>query len=371
MKPCRRRLGPELYARWLGHLCGLCLTLRDTAGQPARVLTGYDVLLVPILIEAQTGRLPTTTAGACPLRGFRTAEVVDSATSAMQAGAAVALLAGSAGLSDKVDDGDAPVLLRPMAVRSAQRLARMGAAAAVGCGLDGADVTAVASRAKAVESRTGASLDQLLEPAGTAVAAMFAHTAVAAGLPANDPVLRRAGDAFGRLVHLVDATEDRESDIRHGRFNPLDATGTTDGDAGELARSLHRTIGRSLEQLHFVDGALAETLLGPTLGASIDRVWGSDGAASVPPPRRRGGALVGVAVAVMAQAAIWGGGRRRNGPYGYDPYGGGRSYYGGRGYGRRRGCGGMGCGELLACDCCANCACDECCGGDDCCCCCI
>ncbi len=46
VRPCRHRLGPELQARWLGHLCGLCLSLRDTAGQAARVLTGYDALLV-------------------------------------------------------------------------------------------------------------------------------------------------------------------------------------------------------------------------------------------------------------------------------------------------------------------------------------
>src|ERR1700722_10596464 len=96
LRPCRHRLGAELHARWVGHLCGLCLALRDRAGQSARVLTGYDVLLVSILTEAQTGRLATTTAGACPLRGFRTAEVVDASTPAMRAGTAAALLAGSA-----------------------------------------------------------------------------------------------------------------------------------------------------------------------------------------------------------------------------------------------------------------------------------
>ena len=44
IRPCRHRLGPELQERWQAHLCGLCLRLRDEAGQSARVLTGYDAL---------------------------------------------------------------------------------------------------------------------------------------------------------------------------------------------------------------------------------------------------------------------------------------------------------------------------------------
>lgn len=395
LKPCRHRLGRELHARWLSHLCGLCLALRDSAGQSARVLTGYDVLLVPVLTEAQAGPLPTHTAGACALRGFRTAAVVDSGTAAMQAGTAVALLAGGAGLTDKVDDGDAPVWLRPMVAHSARRLARTGGAAADACGLDGRDLLEAPARARSVESRAGASLAELLAPTGSAVATMFAHTAIAAGVPANTEALRRAGDAFGRLVHLVDATEDRETDRRHNRFNPLDVTGTSAADAGKLARSLHHEILGALDNLSLVDDALAKALLGPTLGATIDRTWAPDPTREAPlHPRRRREVVVALAAAMVAQVAVfggggwsggggrwggggsWGGGRGGPwgngpyGPYGNDPYY-GRPGYGGRGGygGGRGGCGGPSCGQMLACDCCANCACDECCGGDSVCCC--
>ncbi len=337
------------------------------------MLTGYDVLLVSVLTEAQAGRLATTTAGACPLRGFRTAEVVDASTPAIQTGVAAALLVGEAGLTDKVDDGDVPVWLRPVAFRSARHLARVGASAADACGWDGTDVSSAPARASAVEARIGAGLDQLLEPTGTAVAAMFAHTAVTSGVPGNTSALRQAGDAFGRIVHLVDAAEDRQSDRRHGRFNPLEATRTTDREAERLARSLHAEIARSLDDMTLVDGALAEALLGPTLGAAIERVWHrSDPAETSSAPRGRLTMTVALAAAMAAQAAVWvgGGGRdgRRGNPYNYGPYG-GRPYYGRPRYGRRGGCGGPSCGEMLACDCCANCACDQCCGGDTCCCC--
>ena len=365
LRPCRYRLGPDLHARWLAHLCGLCLTLRDTAGHPARVLTGYDVLLVPVLIEAQAGRLPTSRAGPCPLRGFRGATVVDSAAPAMQAGAAVALLAGASGLQDKVDDADAPAWLRPLASRTAHRLTSQGSYAAAGCGLDGTDLVAAPGRAAAVEGRADAGLDELLEPAGTAVASVLAHTAGAAGVPGNSPALRQAGDAFGRLVHLVDATQDRAADRRHRRFNALEATGTSDANAGELARSLHADVLRSFDQLQVVDAALAAALLGPTLAAAISRVWPPTPAVRTTDTRDGARAALGLAAAMVAQPAVWRGPARRR-QWGEDPY----DSYGDRyNYSRRRSCGGPSCGQLLACNCCANCLCNECCGGDSCCCC--
>jgi hypothetical protein len=70
VRPCRSHLGPDLHARWQAHLCGLCLTLRDEVGQAERVLTGYDVLLLSVLVEAQAGTVETTTAAPCPLRGL-------------------------------------------------------------------------------------------------------------------------------------------------------------------------------------------------------------------------------------------------------------------------------------------------------------
>ncbi|MDP9435494.1 MAG: DUF5685 family protein, partial [Actinomycetota bacterium] len=96
VRPCRNHLGEDLHRRWQAHLCGLCLTLRDEAGQPERVLTGYDMLLLSVLVEAQSGPLPTTDAGRCPLRAFRPATVVAADTPAARFGAAVALLSGSA-----------------------------------------------------------------------------------------------------------------------------------------------------------------------------------------------------------------------------------------------------------------------------------
>lgn len=379
IRPCRHNLGPELHRRWTAHLCGLCLSLRDTVGQSARVLAGYDVLLVSVLVEAQTGRLPTQNAGPCALRGFRTAQVVDATTAAMRESTVSALLMGSAVLQDKVEDHDFARWLHPVASRIADRLGL--AAAAIPAGSTERAPRSAAGDARAAESSESPTLDHLLGAAGAAVGALFSHTADAAGAPDNATALREAGDRFGRLVHLADAGRDRGADRRRGRFNPLDATGTDDRCAGATARRLHRELLRALEAVRFVDGDLARALLGPTLRAAIERAW--------PIPRRDPAvrahgshlcecASAGMAMAATAHAATiavsplgsgrrgtWAGARTRAGggtwgPYGGRPYGGGR-YRGGVWRG-------PGCGQMLACDCCTSCCCQSCCGGSPCCC---
>src|SRR5258708_11979990 len=53
VRPCRDHMSGALRRAWQAHLCGLCLTLPDTHGQAARLVTGYDALLVPGLTAAQ------------------------------------------------------------------------------------------------------------------------------------------------------------------------------------------------------------------------------------------------------------------------------------------------------------------------------
>jgi hypothetical protein len=99
-----------LHNEWMGHLCGLCLTLRDRHGQPARVVTNYDALAVSALWAAQLpAPPPTVVASPCPLRGFRRAEVLASDGSGPAFGAAMARLMAATKLHDHLADGDSRV----------------------------------------------------------------------------------------------------------------------------------------------------------------------------------------------------------------------------------------------------------------------
>lgn len=389
VRPCRHHLGPDLHARWQAHLCGLCLTLRDVAGQAERVLTGYDVLLLSVLVEAQAGSVPTTQAGPCALRGGATATVVRSDTGAARLAAAGALLSAGAGLADKLADGDLPRATRPLSRRLAGRLARRGSLLADRLGLDPVPVLAAPERAAQAEAAPAPALDALLAPTGAAVAALFAHTAVVAGRPENGPALAAAGDAFGRLVHLLDAVEDHGADGAQDRFNPLAATATSAADARALADRLAGQVLLELDAADLPDRALVDVLLGTELRAAVQRVLPPVVAV---PEQRRGGTgafaatlaaltLLVPAVFIGGTSGGCGGGRRRGHGFGGYPMGGGG--YPPRGYDvygypppRRRGhppppaygyrTAGPSCGQLLACNCCANLACNACCCGSSC-----
>ena len=336
MRPCRTHLGPDLHARWQAHLCGLCLTLRDAVGQPERVLTGYDVLLLSVLVEAQAGEVATTTAAPCPLRGFTRATVVASESTAGRLAAAGALVSAAAGLADKIVDDDLPRPVRPSARRVAARLDRSGSALARSVGLDPATVLAAPTASAAAQEVPDADLPSLLAASGEAVASLFAHTAEVAGRPGNAAALARCGRAFGMLVHLLDAVEDHAADAAAGRFNPLTATGTEPPAAGQLADALVAQVRAGLAQAELADPALVEVLLGRELVAAVDRALprpdGAAQCATAAVPQQRGSAsgLLAVLVALWALLApavfvggSWGGGgwgpRRRRVPRGWPP----------------------------------------------------
>ena len=369
VRPCRHHLGPDLFARWQGHLCGLCLTLRDVLGQPARALTGYDVLLLSVLVEAQAGPVETSEAAPCPLRGFTRATVVSSDSDAGRLAAAGAVVTAAAGLSDKLHDGDLPWPAQRPARRIAASLDRSGAALAASVGLDPAAVLGAPAASAAAEAAAAPALAALLAPTGEAVASLFAHTAVVAGRPANAAALADCGRAFGRLVHLLDAVEDHAADVSAGQFNPLVATGTDAVAARALAEALVADVSRALDRVVMSDPALARVLLGEELKAAVHRALPQP----VVVPVQRAPAL-GVLSSLMAlwmslTAAVFIGGSwgprprrrrryRRYPPAGYGPAGYGPQGHGGFGYRRV----GPSCGQCL----CANLLCNACCCGSQC-----
>jgi hypothetical protein len=361
LRPGHHHLNAELRERWRSHLCGLCLSLLAESGQPARLLTGYDVLLLSVLVEAQQGALPRSAAGRCALRGFRPASVVAGSSGAMKLAAAGALLAGAAGLSDKVGDGDVSRPLRQVAQRSAHSFRESGGRVAAQVDLAETVFDDAETAAREAEARPNATLNELLAPSAEAVGELFAHTARVADRPANESGLRRAGRAFGHLVHLADAIEDYHGDIAAGRFNPLAAAGISADDAYRLARSLAVEIRAGLSTVEMADPRLADVMFGPVLSAAVNRLKPVQPATE---SVSAAGVTLGVAALSTSLLGVFGGGRwsRRRGYPPYDP-----GYGAGYGRGYRRG---PSCCDLIACDCCVSEGCSAASGDDVCCCCC-
>ncbi|WP_433798847.1 DUF5685 family protein [Actinomycetospora sp. CA-084318] len=264
LRPCRHHLSPELHALWSAHLCGLCLALRDGAGQQARVTTHVDALVVSVLGAAQ-GVADSRRAGPCPLRGMRPATVVTG--DGARLAASTALLLAADRVADHVEDRDGPFAARPAAVvgkRLATRWARAGTSVASDVGFDPAALLAVPARQRAVESAAGVGLAEATAPTEAAVGAALAHTAVLAGRPDNVAPLDEAGRLLGRLAHLLDAVTDLDEDAAHGRWNPVAASGTSRSAALARCREAVAGIGAALRRVRFDPGparGLAHALL--------------------------------------------------------------------------------------------------------------
>ncbi|WP_329298832.1 DUF5685 family protein [Streptomyces sp. NBC_00659] len=282
VRPCSHRLGEGLKTQWMAHLCGLCLALRGDHGQFARVVTNYDGLLISVLTEAQAERATgwRRTAGPCPLRGMRTASVAQGEGARLAA--AVSLVLASAKVRDHVADGDGILARKPVA-SAARRVAaswgRAGARTGTAVGFDTAVLVDAVDRQVGIEALAGPGTPLLTvtEPTETATAAAFAYTAVLAGRPGNAAPLAEAGRLFGRLAHLLDAVEDRETDAASGAWNPLSATGTSLTEARRLADDALHGIRLALREAEFTDGRLAHVLLAHELGRSVDRAFGTSG----------------------------------------------------------------------------------------------
>ncbi|WP_341849588.1 DUF5685 family protein [Actinomadura rifamycini] len=292
VRPCRHVLCGSLFKDWMAHLCGLCLTLRARHGQAARLVTNYDGLLVSVLVEAQAPEAsPRRTAGPCALRGLRRAEVVAARAEGARLAAATSLLLAAGRTRDHVADGDGAYARRTVAAaagRLADRWDAAGGRTGAGIGFDASVLRDAVARQPLLEAESGLGLLDVTEPTETAVAAVFAHTAVLAGREGNAESLAEAGRFFGRLAHLIDAVEDVGDDLASGAYNPLVATGTGPAEARRLADDALHGLRLALAELELERPALVNALLNREVGRSVDRVFAAYPPAPGGPPPHGG-----------------------------------------------------------------------------------
>ncbi|MDG4786176.1 DUF5685 family protein [Micromonospora sp. WMMD1102] len=277
VRPCRHRMCGKLHAAWLGHLCGLCLTLRDEHGHRARLATNYDGLLISVLLEAQRPA-EYRPAGPCALRGFRSAPVLAPSDPGARLAAAVSLVLAAGKTRDHVTDRDGALrmpALAGVAGRLADGWAAAGARTGAGVGFDTGVLWDAVARQSALESAVvpGGSVLVATEPTETAVAAAFAHTATLAGRPGNAAGLAEVGRYFGRIAHLLDAVTDHADDAARGAFNPLLASGTDLAQARRLCADAHHGLRLALADLELRDRRLVRALLDREVGDAIERTF--------------------------------------------------------------------------------------------------
>lgn len=293
---CGHVLDGELLERWRAHLCGLCLTLRDRQGQPARALTNTDAVALAVLVNAQSlAPVATRTAGPCPLRGMRTATVVSSGNDGVRLAATASMTLAAAKAQDRRVEREnglgaagvvhrsvdrATARLAPSLLRRAQRDTEM--ANRIDLRRMVRDLADQGRDERA--ARVGDPVLSVTGPSAAAAGRIFAASAGLAGRPQNEPDLRAAGEAFGTLAHLLDAVEDLDRDRSSGAFNPILATGTplptVRRDCVRQVRRIRHHLGRLDLDRTRPDARLALRLLGDGTHQAVHRTF--DRAASGP-----------------------------------------------------------------------------------------
>ncbi|BDH58218.1 DUF5685 family protein [Tsukamurella sp. PLM1] len=272
VRPCASHLDPAVRARWRAHMCGLCLALRDAAGQPARAATNTDAALLSALVEAQQpDGAATRTAGPCALRGMRRADVIAPSELSVRLGRTASLALAAAKLGDRAAEqehglaGHGATVVGRRTVGLLRRAERRAGAAALADG----EVAAAAHVPEALaglaeQARIEARATELAEvtaPTAAVVGEMFAASATLAGRPENAAPLAELGRAYGEFAHLADALEDLQRDRARGDYNPLDATGTTREQAVERLRALQDIAIELLGRVRLRDDRLVRPLL--------------------------------------------------------------------------------------------------------------
>lgn len=222
LKGSRCGLNRKEQSEWMSHICGLCLTLRDKHGQLARLTTGFDTAYLSVLYEAQLPRPVARRSHFCPLRGFSTANVVDSSSLGAQHAAAMSLQMAAAHIDDHLIDGDGYFSKLRVLGKKLVRSWRIGAEGlAQELGYSTKPIEAVVGSQSSLESKRGERFLFYSGPTEFAVAEAFGRLGSLAHMPANTEHLRTLGGMFGRIVYLIDSVQDFKQDASRRKFNPL------------------------------------------------------------------------------------------------------------------------------------------------------
>lgn len=267
LRPCTTHLDDDLRDQWRAHLCGLCLSLRDHHGQPYRAITNTDAVVLSILVAAQSDSTASTrSAGPCPLRAMRRAEVIDASDLGIRLGTTASLTLASARAADVVAERDYG-LAEPgrwqswTAGRAAKQLRKHALADGSVAPLVDVDALLNNPAASADAESTGTTLAEMIAPTAHSTSAVFAAGADLAGVAANREPLADIGADFGAFAHLIDAVTDRADDVRRGDFNPLEKAGTTTEQVRADCLQLYRAVVRRFDDLTLHDDRLLRVAL--------------------------------------------------------------------------------------------------------------
>ena len=217
-------LSQPLRDKWMAHLCGVCLSLKQQAGQLARLAANGEAALLSALVAAQSVDPAKRDESLCLLRQPRHQQVIDKDAPGARFGAGMALLMASSKLHDHLQDDELrPRVLRQPATSLAQRWGEVARQILTPMEFDAPFIERQIQNQSDLEKHAGYDFEYYARPTELSAGMTFAHTAILAGQPQNTQVLFDIGRTYGRILYLVDNFKDQVNDATRGCFNALSA----------------------------------------------------------------------------------------------------------------------------------------------------
>lgn len=202
-------LSEEEKQRFRSFYCGLCHVLRDAYGDIGRLTLSNDMTVLSLLLAALYEPEETALDERCVLHPLKPHHAVTHACTRYAADMNV-LLAYYKCLDDAADEAT----LRSRAGQAALRKAfsQVRRQWPDQCRTVAESLSALSR----LEKENSDDLDALARLCGDMLGACFLWKQ-----DAFAPYLREMGVSLGRFIYLLDAYEDYDADVRHGRYNPL------------------------------------------------------------------------------------------------------------------------------------------------------
>ena len=204
-------LTPEQAQRYRAAYCGLCRTIGQRHGQPARLTLTYDMTFLLLLLDSLYEPEQAQGVCRCPPHPIRAQHWRASRYTEYAADLNVALAYYNC-LDDWRDDHNAAKWAAAKALAGRYRAVQSQwpeQCRAIEEGL---------SHLSRLEQAESAALDEAARSFGGILAALFAVR--------DDrwaDTLRETGNKLGQFIYLMDAVLDREADEKRGRYNPVSA----------------------------------------------------------------------------------------------------------------------------------------------------
>jgi hypothetical protein len=162
-------------------------------------------------------------AGRCPLRGMRKAQVAAPSSNATKYAATMSVVMTRTVLSDHLDDADRAGPTARLAFPYLDRAVRRASVVLPQFGDQLTKLAAYVSREAQGHLTDGGGLDSYLAPVESACGLAYRGISILLDRPETGDALYGIGTSYGKMVALIDALEDFESDCDEGKFNIIAA----------------------------------------------------------------------------------------------------------------------------------------------------